>query len=64
LVELAGAAIAPHVVELMRYGRTGSGTEALNALELGPMVSTQSILREVYEWAEIVPLAPGSEIAA
>lgn len=63
-VELAGAAIAPHVVELLRSGRTGSGARALEVLELGELRSTQEILREVYEWAEIVPLVPGAEVAA
>ena len=34
-VELAGAAIAPHVIEQLRHGRTGAGDRAVDALGLG-----------------------------
>ncbi len=55
--ELLGAAVAPHVIELMRCGRTGSGARAVSELGLGELRSTQEILAELYEWAEIVPLS-------
>ncbi len=56
VVEFTGAAIAPHVVELLRFGRTGSGAHATATLGLGQLRSTQAVLQELYEWAEIVPL--------
>lgn len=63
-VEMAGAAIAPHVVELLRYGRTAAGERAIAELGLAAPVSTQSILRELFEWADVVPIATGkAEVA-
>ena len=56
-VEFAGAAIAPHVVELMRHGRTADGTRAVDALGLTDLRSTQQVLRELFDWAEVVPIA-------
>jgi UDP-glucose 4-epimerase len=56
LAEFAGAAIAPHVVELLRFGRTGAGSQAVEVLGLGEIRSTQHVLRDLYEWAEVVPL--------
>ena len=56
-VEIAGAAIAPHVIECMRRGRTGSGARAIEALGLTDVMSTQEVLRELFEWAQVVPLA-------
>jgi UDP-glucose 4-epimerase len=56
LVEVAGAAIAPHVVEVMRQGRTGAGLRAVDALGLENMRSTQDVLRELFEWADVVPI--------
>jgi UDP-glucose 4-epimerase len=62
--ELAGAAIAPHVVELLRAGCTGSGRRALDALGIGEPRSTQQVLAELYRWADIVPLVPAKEAVA
>lgn len=62
--EVMGAAIAPHVVELIRYGRTGDGTAAVRALELGALRSTPEVLAELYEWAEVVVLDAGVGVAA
>jgi nucleoside-diphosphate-sugar epimerase len=62
--EVAGAAIAPHVVELMRHGRTGDGTRAVAALGLTALRSTQAVLRELFEWADVVPLATAREQVA
>ncbi len=61
--ELLGAAIAPHVVELLRSGRTGAG-EAAAVLGLGTLRSTQEVLTDLYEWAEVVPLAAAQASAA
>ena len=58
VVEFAGSAIAPHVVELLRYGCTGSGQRAVDVLGLAPPRPTQQVLTELYEWADIVSLTP------
>jgi UDP-glucose 4-epimerase len=62
--EVAGAAIAPHVVELMRHGRTGAGGRAAAALGLASLRSTQQVLRELFEWANIVPIQTAREAVA
>jgi len=63
-VELLGAAIAPHVVELLRGGCTGCGARALDVLDLGDIRTTLEVLEELFEWAEIVPISAGREAAA
>ena len=63
-VELAGAAIAPHVVELLRYGRTGAGSRAVDVLGMSDLRPTQQVLQELYEWAQVVPLVGGAEAVA
>ena len=63
-VELAGAAIAPHVVELLRYGRTGAGSRAVDVLGMTDLRPTQQVLQELYEWAQVVPLVGGAEAVA
>jgi hypothetical protein len=62
--ELLGAAIAPHVVELLQHGRTGQGDAAGRVLGLGALRSTQDVLADLYEWAEVVPLATSNASAA
>jgi hypothetical protein len=62
--EIAGAAIAPHVVELIRRGCTGDGTRAREVLHLTNLASTQEVLRELFEWADVVPIATGREQVA
>jgi UDP-glucose 4-epimerase len=64
MTEIAGAAIAPHVVELLRYGRTGSSGRARGVLGLTQMRSTQQVLRELFEWASVVPIATAREAVA
>jgi UDP-glucose 4-epimerase len=63
VVDLAGAAIAPHVVELMRSGCTGSGQRALEELGIAEPRPTQQVLTELYQWADIVPLVPAKAVA-
>lgn len=63
-VELAGAAIAPHVLELMRHGRTAAGSKALEVLGLEEARPTQQVLRDLYEWAHVVPMTTEREVAA
>ncbi|MGQ0824810.1 MAG: NAD-dependent epimerase/dehydratase family protein [Actinomycetota bacterium] len=64
LVEVAGAAIAPHVVEVLRSGRTGAGQRAVEVLGLDGIRSTQDVLRELFEWAHIVPIPTTREAVA
>lgn len=64
VAELAGAAIAPHVVELLRFGRTASGSRAVDLLGLSDLRPTQQVLSELYEWAAIVPLGTSEEAVA
>jgi hypothetical protein len=63
VVELAGSAIAPHVVELLRSGCTGSADRAVEELGLAPPRPTQQVLTELYQWADIVPLVPAKAVA-
>lgn len=62
-VDFAGAAIAPHVVELLRSGCTGSGQQAIEILGLTPPRPTQQVLTELYDWADIVSLTPTRAVA-
>ena len=62
--EIAGAAIAPHVVELLRHGCTGDGSRAAEVLGLTRLASTQEVLRELFDWADVVPIATGQEQVA
>lgn len=62
--EIAGAAIAPHVVELLRHGRTGDGARAQEKLQLGKLTPTQDVLRELFDWADVVPIAMSREQVA
>lgn len=64
VVEFMGAAIAPHVIELLRHGRTGSGARAVSELGLGEVRSTQSVVRDLYEWAEVVPIVSAKAAVA
>ena len=64
IVELAGAAIAPHVIELLRYGRTGAGGRAVEALGLRHLQPTQTVLRDLFEWADVIPIPTSREAVA
>jgi UDP-glucose 4-epimerase len=57
-VELVGAAIAPHVIELMHHGRTGAGSRAVEVLGLSDVRPTQQVLTDLYEWGAVVPMTP------
>ncbi|GIU86265.1 MAG: hypothetical protein KatS3mg009_0780 [Acidimicrobiia bacterium] len=63
-VEVLGAAVAPHVVELLRHGRVGAGARAVEILGLDGLRSTQQVLRELFEWADVVPIVPAREAVA
>jgi nucleoside-diphosphate-sugar epimerase len=62
--EVAGAALAPHVVDLIRHGCTGDGTRAREELGLADLISTQDVLRELFDWADVVAIARAGEQAA
>jgi UDP-glucose 4-epimerase len=62
--ELSGAAIAEHVVEMLRFGRTGAGERAVEVLGIDEPHTTQDVLREVFEWADVVPLTVVREAVA
>ncbi|HWS47182.1 MAG TPA: NAD-dependent epimerase/dehydratase family protein [Acidimicrobiia bacterium] len=62
--EIAGAAIAPHVVELLRHGRTGDGSRARDELGLTRLIPTQDVLRELFEWADVVAIPTSREQVA
>jgi len=64
IAEFAGAAIAPHVTELLCRGRTGAGGRAAGVLGLTSLRSTQHVLRELFEWANIVPIPTPREAVA
>jgi UDP-glucose 4-epimerase len=56
-VELFGAPMPHHVLELLQHGRTADGGRAIEELELGFVVPTQEVLADLYEWATVTPLA-------
>jgi len=63
-VEVAGARVAPHIVELLRHGRTGAGSRAVETLGLDPPKPTQDVLTDLYEWAAVVPIvSPRAAVA-
>jgi UDP-glucose 4-epimerase len=62
--EIAGAAVAGHVVELLRWGCTGDGSHGRDALGLANLTSTQDVLRELFEWADVVPITTAREEVA
>ena len=63
LAELAGAPVPEHVLELMRLGRAGDGTRAVEELGLHDLRSTQEVCAELYQWATVTPLRAGREVA-
>jgi UDP-glucose 4-epimerase len=52
--ELFGAPVPDHVHELLTRGRTADGSRALERLGVRPERSTPDVIRELYEWTEIV----------
>lgn len=62
--EVAGAALAAHVVSLVRHGCTGDGSRAGDELGLTDLMPTQDVLRELFEWADVVAIARAGEQAA
>ncbi|HEV7523597.1 MAG TPA: NAD-dependent epimerase/dehydratase family protein [Acidimicrobiia bacterium] len=62
--EVAGAALAGHVVDLIRHGCTGDASRARDELGLTDVTSTQDVLRELFDWADVVAIARAGEQAA
>jgi UDP-glucose 4-epimerase len=62
--EVMGAALAAHVVDLIRHGCTGDASRARDELGLTDLVPTQDVLRELFEWADVVAIARPGEQAA
>jgi len=62
--EVAGAPIPPHVLELLRHGRVGDGGRAVRELALGPMVPTQEVVADLYEWATVTPITDRTRAVA
>ncbi len=62
--EVAGAALAAHVVDLVRHGCTGDATRAHCELGLTDLAPTQDVLRELFDWADVVAIARAGEQAA
>ncbi len=62
--EVAGAALAPHVIDLIRHGCTGDGSRARDELGLARSTPTQDVLRELFDWADVVAIARAGEQAA
>ena len=62
--EVAGAALAPHVVDLIRHGCTGDSGRARVELGLKRPIPTQHVLRELFDWADVVAIARAGEQAA
>ena len=61
--ELAGAPMPPHIVELLRQGRTGDATKAAEVLELPALRPTQEVCTELFEWATVTPLRSSDPVA-
>jgi hypothetical protein len=52
------------VLELLRHGRTGAGENAVESLGLNHLVPTQTVLRELFEWADVIPIPTSREAVA
>lgn len=62
--EVAGAPVPPHVLELMRQGRVGDGTRAVDELGLGAVHPTQQVLADLYEWATVTSISAAARQVA
>lgn len=62
--ELAGAPLPEHVVELLLRGRGADGALGAAMLGLAPVRTTEQVVRDLYEWAEVVHLDVASREAA
>jgi hypothetical protein len=44
------------VLEVLRDGRVGDGSRAVDELALGFLRPTQEIVADLYEWATVTPI--------
>lgn len=54
---LVGAPLPTHVIELLTRGRGADGALGQELLGLAPARATEDVVRDLYEWAEVVHLA-------
>jgi UDP-glucose 4-epimerase len=57
LTSLAGAPLPDHVAELLRRGRAADASAAATLLGVVPEHSALDVVKDVYEWAPVAPLA-------
>jgi UDP-glucose 4-epimerase len=53
---LAGSPVPPHVLELLRRGRSADGGAFTRDTGFVPARSTPDVVRDLYEWAPVTPL--------
>jgi UDP-glucose 4-epimerase len=63
VAEVAGAPVPPHVLELMRRGRAGDASRAIDALGRRELRPTLGVCTELYEWGTVTPLRRGEQAA-
>lgn len=61
---LLGSPVPDHVVELLRRGRVADGSAVSDLLDWQPTRSTIEVVGELFEWASVVYLRDGEEVAA
>lgn len=61
---LLGSPVPDHVVELLRRGRIADGSAVSDLLDWQPTRTTIEVVTELFEWASVVYLRDGEEVAA
>ncbi len=62
--EVLGAPLPDHVVELLVRGRVADGHRAQALLGVTPTRTVTDVVRELFDWARVVYIEPGEEVAA
>ena len=62
-LRLVEQSLPPHIVELLRRGRTADGTAAVEVLGLDDLRSTQAVCTELFEWATVSTLPTDAAVA-
>ncbi|MGH9117771.1 MAG: NAD-dependent epimerase/dehydratase family protein [Acidimicrobiales bacterium] len=63
ITELLGSPLPDHVRELLVRGRSADGSSVGTALGVGPVHSSEDVVRELYEWGELAQLAVAERAA-
>ena len=63
LLAALGAPMPEHIHELLHRGRTADGGRALETARCVVRLTTQEVVKALYEWATVILLRPG-EVAA